>query len=411
MTAHSLVPAQRAAVSRMALWLRILIPLLLLVFGGAFGLYFMKTRPVAQKRPATAVLPLVRVLSMERSVFVERFRVMGTVIPERTVEIRSPVAGTLVSMGPHFYPGGQFEQGELLVVVDPEDYRIALERAEAALAKARADLDLEKGRAAMARSEVKALETLTGEGLSPTDLTLRKPQMRQMEAAVAAAAADLELAKVQLARTRIAAPFAAVLTRRQGMVGGRVAVGEVLATLAGRERFWIETRVPLDHVPFLREKGHPDGPSAAWIQNGSALEEASVFKILPDLSESSRMVRILVEVEDPLGLSQEKPPLFLGDMLSLDLEGRRLETGFLLPHGALREGNRIWLLDEENRLQILSVDPMARDERGVYVRADVAEGALLVVSDLSLAVEHMAVEREWTDRDSGEPSGQKRKTP
>jgi RND family efflux transporter MFP subunit len=334
---------------------------------------------------------------MEKTEAEERLRLMGTVKAEREAEIRSPVSGTLLRVGKNFYPGGHVAQGELLVLVDPADYEIALDRARAALERARADLALERGRAAMAEAEVKTLKNLTGEAFIPTDLALRKPQLQQMEASLASVQADFDLAELQLARTRVTAPFAAVLTQRQVMAGSRVSTGEALATLVGKDRFWIEGRLPLERVGFVREEGHPQGASRAWIHTGSGLREGYVFRILPDLSENARMARILVVVEDPLGLLEKEPSLFLGDYLSLEVEGRRFEEGFLVPHGALRDGDRIWVVDGEKRLRMVAVTSLFSDEGGVYVKADLDEGSLLVVSDLGLAVEGMAVEKEWAD--------------
>ncbi|TWI70659.1 RND family efflux transporter MFP subunit [Desulfobotulus alkaliphilus] len=380
--------------SRRSLWIIVFLSLVIIAMGAGLGRYFMETRPAAQRRPAVQATPLVTVLPLQKEAAVEQLSVMGTVVAEREVDIRSPLAGTLVYMSGDFFPGGYLDEGSLMLKVDPADYRIALDRAAAAVNRAAADLDLERGRAAMAEAEVKTLEGLTGQSLSATELTLRKPQMRQMEAALASARADLEMAEIQLERTRIQAPFDGVLTRRHVVAGSRVSVGEVLASLAGRDAFWIEARIPRDRTSVLRTENHEKGPSHVDIRSAGGKRQGLVFQILPDITENTRMARMLVRVEDPLGLKSPLPPLFLGDFLSMEVAGRRFEEGFYLPHGSLREGSRIWLVDGENRLRFIDVKPLFSDGRGIYIAPDLEEGSLLVISDLGLAVEGMSVEPE-----------------
>ncbi|TYT73660.1 efflux RND transporter periplasmic adaptor subunit [Desulfobotulus mexicanus] len=381
-------------VSRRSLWIRILLPLVIIAMGAGLGRYFLETRPSAQRRPAVQATPLVTVLSLQKEPAVEQLFLMGTVVAEKEVDIRSPLAGTLIFMSEDFFPGGHVDGGDLMLKVDPSDFRIAVDRAAAAVNRAVADLDLEKGRAAMAKAEVKTLEGLTGQSLAATELTLRKPQMRQMEAALASARADLEMAEIQLERTRIRAPFDGVLTRRSVVAGSRVSAGEVLASLAGRDVFWIEARIPLDRTSVLRTRNYEKGPSHVRIRTAGGERQGRVFQILPDITENTRMARMLVSVEDPLSLKTPLPSLFLGDFLSMEVEGRRFEEGFFLPHGSLREGRQVWVVDGENRLRFVVVNPLFTDKRGVYIAPDLEEGSLLVISDLGLAVEGMTVETE-----------------
>ncbi|MCW7752689.1 efflux RND transporter periplasmic adaptor subunit [Desulfobotulus sp. H1] len=402
MTSISSQPHNRPPAFRMPMWLRICIPLVILAAGAGVGLYFMETRPAAQRKPAVPPVPLVMVQALQTTKAQERISVMGTVIPEREAEIRSSLAGTLVFMAEDFMPGGWVDAGALMLKVDPADYGIVLEKAKAGLERAKADFELEKGRAAMAEAEVRTLEGLTGSSFSPTDLAFRKPQLRQMEAAIATAMADVSMAEIELERTRILAPFDGVLTRRHVVAGTRVSPGETVATLVGRDWFWVEARMPLDRLSFLRAAKDAEGASKAWIRTRMGERVGHVFRILPDISEHARMARVIVAVKDPLGMHHERPPLFLGDYLSMDLEGRFLEEVFYLPHGSLREGNRIWVVGEDSRLRFLSVVPLFSDDYGVYIAPDVEENSLLVVSDLSLAVEGMMVAVEYGERDRSE---------
>ena len=68
----------------------------------------------------------------------------GEVVAGREVEMRSLVSGQVVEVGPNFRDGGQVEEGELLVQIDPFEHRAALDDARAKRREARARLKSEQ---------------------------------------------------------------------------------------------------------------------------------------------------------------------------------------------------------------------------------------------------------------------------
>ena len=117
--------------------------------------------------------------------------------------VGAAVAGRVIEVSPSFVPGGFFEKGELLLRIDPFDYRQASVQATGAVAQADLRLATELAEADVARKEWEEL----GEG-KPTPLTLREPQVAEAQAALASARAALENAERNLERTAIAAPYA-----------------------------------------------------------------------------------------------------------------------------------------------------------------------------------------------------------
>ena len=65
-----------------------------------------------------------------------QIRVIGTVEPSSTVQIKSQVAGELLSV--HFTEGRDVNKDDPLFEIDPRPYRDALAQAEAAVARDRA---------------------------------------------------------------------------------------------------------------------------------------------------------------------------------------------------------------------------------------------------------------------------------
>ncbi len=107
-------------------WL--LSPLLLLLLAGCQS----PKGPVAGPPPAASVT--VGAASVGAAPL--EIRVVGTVEPSAKVEIKSQIAGQLMSV--HFTEGQNVNQGDLLFDVDPQPYREALRQAEAGVERDRA---------------------------------------------------------------------------------------------------------------------------------------------------------------------------------------------------------------------------------------------------------------------------------
>jgi hypothetical protein len=109
------------------------------------------------------------------------------------------------------------------------------------------------------------------------------------------------------------------------------------------------------------------------------------LRLAADLEEQGRLARLLVEVDDPLGLQapQEKAPrLFIGSYVRVEIDGRKLEAVATVERSLLRDGDQVWLMDSENRLEIRPVTVAFRSRDTVLVAGGLVPGERLVVSDL-----------------------------
>ncbi len=82
-------------------------------------------------------VPVTLGTAASESVPVE-IRVVGTVEPSATVQVKSQIAGELTAV--HFTEGQNVEKGDLLFEIDPRPYEDALRQAEAAVARDRAQI-------------------------------------------------------------------------------------------------------------------------------------------------------------------------------------------------------------------------------------------------------------------------------
>jgi multidrug efflux system membrane fusion protein len=127
-------------------------------------------------------------------------RVVGNVEASSSVDIRSQVSGELVSVG--FEEGDDVTAGQVLFTIDPRPFEVAVKQAEAAVARTTAE-------ARGARAIYNRSEELFKKGLLPrSEREETNTDLAVADAAVTAATANLENARLQLTYTKIVAPVA-----------------------------------------------------------------------------------------------------------------------------------------------------------------------------------------------------------
>jgi RND family efflux transporter MFP subunit len=372
--------------------LKIILPVCLIALG-VTGFWYYKSKVVKFKRkPAVKTAPVVDIMKVNPSRVTAQIRAMGTVQADREVVIKSQVAGTVIQVAPEFVQGGLIRKGQLMVRIDPADYALAVNKAQSALAQAQADFEIEKGRQQIAREELKLMSMMSPNEVQETSLVLRKPQLEQAGAAVASAQSDLETARLDLERTRIIAPFHALVRSKEVDAGAMTAAQGALATLVDVTCYQVEVQVPLDRLDRIRV--HETNGSPVRIRSLYAGREwdGHVVRTTGAVTEQSRMAGVIIRVDDPLGLGPAKgrPAMLLDDHVEALIEGQVFDNVFSLPRTLIREDSSLWIY-KDGRLEIRKVAPVWIENDRVFIQSGLSPGDLVVCSDLSAPVSGMAV--------------------
>ncbi|WP_321495374.1 efflux RND transporter periplasmic adaptor subunit [uncultured Desulfobacter sp.] len=372
--------------------LKILLPVCL-VAAGVVGFLYYKSKTVEFKRkPAAKTVPVVDVMEVNPSRVTAQVRAMGTVRPDRDVVIKSHVAGTIIQVAPQFVQGGLIPKGQTMVRIDPADYQLAVNKAQSALAQAQADFEIEKGQQQIAREELKLMAQMSPGGVPETSLILRKPQLEQARAAVDSAGSDLETARLDLERTRICAPFHALVLSKEVDAGAMTAAQGPLATLVDVTCYQVEVQIPLDRLDRIRI--HETKGSPARIRSLYAGREwqGRVVRTTGAVTEQSRMAGVIIRVDDPLGLgpSKGRPAMLLDDHVEAIIEGQAFDDVFALPRTLIREDSSLWIY-KDGHLEIRKVAPVWIENDRVFIQSGLFPGDLVVSSELSAPVEGMAL--------------------
>jgi RND family efflux transporter MFP subunit len=365
----------------------------LLAVGGVALWVIFNTEPEVRRESAVReTAMLVEVERVETGTFRPEIQAMGSVRAAREVILRPRVGGEVEAIADAFVPGGEVQAGEVLLRIDDADYRVLLEQRESEYQQAVAQLEIENGRQEIALRDYRQLN----KDLQPDNraLVLREPQLRSAEAVVRGATAALEQARLNLERTTVRAPFHAQILTREVNLGSQVSAGDALARLVGVDTYWVETTIPLDRLRWLAFGGQ-GGASPVRIRHRSAWPENEsrsgyLFRLIGELEGDTRMARVLVAVDDPLGRETGGPPLIIGSFVECLIEGRELRDVARVPRGTIRKGDTVWLM-REGRLAIQPVDIAFQDGEWAYVRSGLAADDRVVTTSLATVRDGIAL--------------------
>ncbi len=379
---------------------RILVVGVILGLGAITSAVLIATGPRTQPEESQRAPRTVKTLAVSPRTEPISVAAWGTVEPERRVIIRPQVGGRIVKQHEALAPGGFIREGDLLIGIERTDYELAFAQQQAAAEEARFALALEKGQQVVAAREWKVMKEALGEEIEgDPSLALREPHLRRAEALVAQANLRVERARLDLARTRMTAPFNAMVVEEAVEIGQVVEVGAPLCTLVGTDALWVRASLPVADLKWVRVPGpeHPGARATITLDLGGGRNvtwPGHVVRLLGALEGQGRMAQVLVRVDNPMGAegaSGSQLPLLLGSYVRVDIDAGQLEDVLVIPRRALREGDRLWVVSEDNTLEIRPVEVLWRQRETVLVANRVGARERLVVSDLKVALPGMRV--------------------
>ncbi len=290
------------------------------------------------------------------------------------VQITPLVAGTVVAINAD--DGMRVERGQLLVQLDPADTEVALQQAEANLAKtvrqtrglyrsvegAQADLNARQVTLKRVREDFNRRKDLAATGaISNEELAHARDELAGPEAAVAfersnalvddtviatqpdvqAAAAQLRQAYLNNARAGIVAPVSGYIARRSVQVGQRVQPGTALMAVVPTDQMWVEANfkeTQLRHMRLgqeveLRSDLYGGDVTYKGRIDSLGLGTGSAFSLLPAQNASGNWIKIVQRVPVRIAIDAKQlaeHPLRIG--LSIKAEvSLRDQKGTVLP--------------------------------------------------------------------------------
>ncbi len=318
----------------------------------------------------------------------------GVVQPHNQVTLSAEVSGEITVLNPEFEVGSYFSEGDVLIELDDRDYQTALTVAKAGRRLAESALKLAE------TSHERMLQLSRGNSASKLELDQAVAALAQARAEVDIATSRIEQAERDLQRTKIVAAFDGRVQQKAVGIGQLVspgtALGDVFAVdyaevrlpIAGRELRFLDLPEMADDLPVSVELRDAIDSSSDIVWN------AKIVRTEGALDKDSLELFAIARINDPFGLHSNRPVLRIGQPVVAAIAGEVLTDVVVMPRGAVRQLDQVYLVDEaEMTLMSLSIQPIWSDEDFVIVSdPSLSDGVLLATTQLVYAPEGGKVE-------------------
>ena len=385
-----------SSVNSMSVIRKILFSLIILSLGASVALVMMKLLPKDEETLNEAEKISVNVVQIRPQSVTVEVESQGTVRPITETSLVSEITGVIEWISPKFASGERFEQGEVLVRINPLDYEVAVDQAQASLSAAKAKLLEEQ-----ARSEAEKKNWLaSGRTLKDAPpLLIRTPLVAEAQARVKAAKAELEKAQLYLQKTQVRAPYSGMVQIREADLGEYVGPGALLGVIFSTRAS--EVRLPVtasdleqlglfkqggsfNHQPLLN---HPVVLSAQ-LGSFTGRWTATLVRQEGVLDQKTRMYYLVANIDEPY---KAPLPLSSGVFVKATMQGKTLADVFVLPRELLRRNNEVLTVNQKNQLWIKTVNVVYTSNGHVYINKGLEAGEKVVFTALEHFIEGQEV--------------------
>jgi len=370
----------------------IILAILLSAIIGAVVMFSLREAPPRNER--VELDPLVEVMVLEPMTANFEIRSQGTVLPRTETILSAEVAGTINSISPKFIAGGVFKKGEVLMRIDPTNYSVAVDQAEALVKQRQIEFD--------------GTSKLRSQGYRA------ESEYASAAAALASAQAELVRARRNLERTYIRLPYDGMVRAKEADVGSFVSPGTRLGVTFATD--FAEVRLPLtdNDLAFvdlpdaadISASGDADGPGLilSAIRKGRFQSwPARIIRSEGVVDEKSRVTYAVARVEDPYRLKSDGEVLPIGTFVGAVIQGRQADDMVQVPRSAVRGADQMVFVDGEGLLTIRPVKIIRSDADHVYLSGELG-GQRIVLTSLETPVNGMRV--RTSDQSAGDDASQ-----
>lgn len=325
----------------------------------------------------------------------------GEVRSVTEINVIPQVSGRITEVADEFIDGGNIKKDQPLIWIDNRDYKLAVISADSRVAQAKKLLEREIAESELAKKDWEEL----GEG-EATPLTLRIPQLEEARAILNAAKADLEKAKLNLERTVISLPFDGLIKRKNAGIGQYVNAGSILGSAFSTEKVLIALPLTDTELSYL---GLPLGYEAESFFKGPKVVFKSfvsrkniewvgrLTRISGSIDSQTRLVYAYAEVLNPY---DAEPPLAIGTYVDAEIDGNFITDGYLVPISAIKNENKIYIIDQDNKLRIKEIEISGTEDENVIVKG-INDEDMVIVSTLNSGIEGMELTPMLLSKDRG----------
>ncbi len=339
--------------------------------------------PAGAQTPPAAAAPKVTVAAARIEQITGDTTFIGRVEAVDSVELVARVSGYLRAV--EVANGAQVTTGQALFVIEPENY-------EATVQSSRAQLERAEAAQTLARIELDRKAQLVRKGAVPqSELDIATANEKAAQADIAAAAAALQQARLNLSYTRMTAPFDGQIGKIAKSVGDLVGPETgALATLVRTTPMYVVFSVSERQIANLMEARIAGGtnPSATPMQlpihvdlpNGKRLDEVGVLAFSDnriDTATGTLAVRAEFPNADRL--------LIPGAFVTLHVQTAEPRPELLIPQAAVQRDQRgpfVLVIGAQQTVEQRYITTGGTQGTEVIVQSGLAPGESVIVEGL-----------------------------
>lgn len=328
---------------------------------------------------------LVSAASVVRSDLPVYFNGLGTVTAYNTVTVRSRVDGELLKV--LFTEGQEVKAGDLLALIDPRSFRVALEQAEGAQQRDQAQLknaqiDLQRYRGLFAQDSIAKQALDTQEAL-----------VSQYQGTLKANQAAVNQAKLNLQFTEVRAPISGRLGLRKVDVGNLISAGDTtgLVVITQVQPIVVLFSLPEQQLPLIRQQlntGKPL-PVVALDRNQNlqlAAGELATLDNQIDITTGTLKLKARFANSDNA--------LFPNQFVNVRLLAQTLTDALVIPANAVQRGTQgsfVYVLDASDKVHLRNISLGATSGEQLQVLSGLEAGERVVTEGVDRLREDMQV--------------------
>ncbi|MGK0270289.1 MAG: multidrug efflux pump subunit AcrA (membrane-fusion protein) [Cocleimonas sp.] len=419
--------------------LKIIIPITVLIGAVFFGKFLISTGPEAKKRPFVQRMPVVEVLPLKAQEYTIYIQASGIVTAGTESDLVAEVSGRVVSISDNFNEGSYFDKGEVLLQIDPSNYRSAVDIAKSELEVNRASLkqlkaeeksnlrsiQLAKKNLNIGNKELARLRALfKRRTISRSALDSEEQRINQLQqslqnlqgsqntyasrkiatqARINSSKARINQESLTLSRATIKAPYAGRVLTKNADIGQFVTTGSMLAETYATEFVNVEIPLSLNQYELLgmpeafkNKKISSTELPTVRLTNADSIRKDSwlgqVVRTGAALDAQSRQINVIVRVDNPYeareGISS---PIRIGQYLKARIKGKTFNNVYALPPVGVIYNREIRLL-KDGKIKIVPIEVIWNSTDATVIQTDRnIEGEQLILTNLAQAVNGMSV--------------------
>ena len=301
------------------------IPIVLILLG-----YFIsRTHVKGETKHNGSLIPTVITAPITRSDIETSLNSLGTVTARNTLSLHTRVAGELTKI--LFTEGQNVAKGQLLAVIDPRPYEVALKQTEGQLLKdeallSTAQTDLERYRILLKQDSIARQQYDTQESL-----------VKQFQGTVMTDKAAVENAQINLGFTQIKAPYTGRIGLRQVDLGNLVQPSDQnsIAVITEIDPITVVFSVPQNTVTEIYKQLQTNKKIKvdAWDQENKRLLASSDALTLDNLVDTTTGT---VKIKTLFNNKDHK--LFPNQFVNIRLHLNTLKDALIVPSAAILRG-------------------------------------------------------------------------